>query len=126
MPTGRITSGDNVYAANGVHTPNLGGQTVAGTSINDKRLGMEFNVGNVSRPLASIGEILAKTRRAVLDPDESYIESSSAGAWTPLRREGRLFYLDNWCNIPSQLANSPFVREVHQNEHRPPDQHHNM
>ena len=112
--TDRSKANHKFYAANGQAIPNLGGQTVAGTSVNNKKIGMEFNVGEISRPIASVGEILTKNNRAVFDQDDSYIENKTTGAWIPLRREGNLFYLDLWCQVPAKLTTHPFVRQVQQ------------
>ena len=70
--------------------------------------------GNMPRPIASIVELLSKNNRAVVDQDESYIEHKHSGAWIPLRSEGNLVYLDMWCQIPTKLANHPFVRQAKQ------------
>ena len=73
---------------------------------------MEFNIGEISKPIPSIGEIISKGNRAVFDQDESYIQNKASGAWMPLRKEGNLVDLDLWCEVPNKIANSPFVRQV--------------
>ena len=102
-----------VYAATGSEIPNRGGQAVVGTSTNSKHIAMEFNIGDISRSIASISDIAGKGNRAVFD-QEKYIEKTESGAWMPLRKDGNLFYLDSWCDIPSKLADNPFVRHVEQ------------
>ena len=47
-----------------------------------------------------------------MDNDESYIESKTNGSWVPLRREGNLFFLDLWVQVPEQLCKTPFVRQA--------------
>ena len=110
--TEKSKSGHKFYGADGNPIPNLGGQSITGVSINDKKVGMEFIVADIARPNASIGEIIDKHHRPVFDEDSSYIENKKSGAWIPMRREGDLFYLDLWCQIPTKLANNPFARQV--------------
>ena len=83
-----------------------------GTSTSGKTFSMDFNIADISRPTASMGEILGKANRAVFDSDDSYIENKQTGAWMPMRREGNLFYLDVWCQVPTHIASNPFVRQV--------------
>ena len=48
------------YAANSQAIPNLGGQTVAAISTNNKQIGMDFNVAEIARPIASIEKYVAR------------------------------------------------------------------
>ena len=75
-------------------------------------MAMDFNIADILRPIASIGEIIGKDNRAVFDADESYIENKKSGAWIPMRRDGNLFHIDMWCQIPDELLSGPVVRQV--------------
>ena len=83
-----------------------------GQSNEGKTVRMEFNIADISRPIASIGEIIGKENRAVFDSEESYIENKRTGSWIPMRRDGYLFFIDMWCQIPANLLTNPFVRQV--------------
>ena len=111
-PTERSRSGHKFYGANNSEIPNLGGQAVQGTTEDGTPVSLEFDVAKISRPLASAAELMAKNNRIVLDNDESYIESKENGSWVPLRREGNLFFLDMWVQVPERLCSSPFVRQA--------------
>ena len=83
-----------------------------GTAEDGTPITLDFDVAKISRPLASAAELMEKNNRIVLDNDESYIESKSNGEWVPLRREGNMFYLDLWVQVPEQLVNLHFVRQA--------------
>lgn len=70
------------------------GETVTGTSVNHKTIAMEFNVGNISRHMASIGEINGTDNRAIFDSGNAFVENKANGAWIPPRRKEHLVYLD--------------------------------
>ena len=110
--TEKSKSGHMFYGANNSEIPNLGGQAVQGTAEDGTPVTLDFDVAKISRPLASAAELMEKNNRIVLDNDESYIESKVNGEWMPLRREGNIFFLDLWVQVPEKLVNSPFVRQA--------------
>ena len=57
IETDRSKSGHKFYAANGEAIPNKGSQRVHGTTDAGRAIAMEFNVADISRPIASIGEL---------------------------------------------------------------------
>ena len=106
--------GANFFGADSKPIPNLGGQSVVGKGINGECLSMEFDVAKISRPLASVMEIIERDNDVMFSNRKggSYIQNCKSGQKTPLRQEGRLFFLDIWVEVPSQIANSlPFVRQ---------------
>ena len=76
------------------------------------RVTLDFYVADISRPLASGAKIMQKNNRIVLDNDAIYIDNKETGDWVPLRREGNLFFLDLWVQVPEKLVNTPFVRQA--------------
>ena len=90
----------------------MGAQKIFGADDQGSKISLEFDVAKISRPLASVAEIIKKNHRVVFDEGQSYIENNSNGKWTPLRQEGNLFFLDLWVRVPEKLATSPFVRQV--------------
>ena len=111
-PTEKSKSGHIFYGANNSEIPNLGGQAVKAQTEDGTPITLDFDVAKISRPLASAAEIMEKNNRIVLDNDSSYIESKDTSAWLPLRKEGNLFVLDLWVQVPETLVNTPFVRQA--------------
>ena len=109
--TEKSKSDHNFYGADASPIQNLGGQRVSAYNNEGKTIALEFDVAKISRPLASVAEIVKKEHRVVFD-DVSYIEHKKSGIWTPLRQEGNLFFLDLWVQVPESLVKSPFVRQV--------------
>ena len=102
----------NYYGPAGDPIPNLGGQDVKGTTESGHLLNIGFDVAKITRPLASVAEIVRKNYRVVFDTDGSFIEDKKTGKWIDVRQEGSLYYLDLWVQVPEELATSPFVRQV--------------
>ena len=75
-------------------------------------LNIGFDVAKITRPLASVAEIVRKNYRVVFDTDGSFIEDKKTGKWIDVRQKGSLYYLDLWVQVPEELATSPFVRQV--------------
>ena len=105
-------NGHQYYGADGSAIANLGSQKVFGTDNHGSRISLDFDVAKISRPLASVAEMVKKNYRVIFDEGRSYIENKATGRWTPLRQEGNLFFLDIWVRVPEKLASSPFVRQV--------------
>ena len=70
-PAEKSNSGHHWYAANGNPIPNLGVQSVVGTSTNNKHIGTDFNIGDNSIPIASICQLINTNNKAVFDQDDS-------------------------------------------------------
>ena len=106
-------SGANFYGANGKGIPNLGNQMVRAQNNKGDQVELQFNVANISRPLASVHEICERGHSVVLKKDSGYIQSDATGRKTELRVEGKLYFLDLWVQIPKKLAEaSPFARRT--------------
>ena len=93
-----------IFGADGAPIPRLGEAKIKAENIQKKPIEMSFEVAQVSRPLASAGEIVRRKNRVVLDEDESYIQNKKTNYKTPLRFQGNLFYLDLWVRLPEQFA----------------------
>ena len=92
--------------------PNLGTHTVSGTADNGQSLTVGFDVAKITRPLASVGEIVKKSCQVVFDSDGSYIQNKKTGKTIPVRQDGNLYYPDLWVQVPDELSASPFVRQA--------------
>ena len=69
-------------------------------------------MAKITRPLASVSEIVRKNYRVLFDKDGSFIENKKSGKTIDIRQEGSLYFLDLWVQVPEELASSPFVRQV--------------
>ena len=112
LPSQRSKEGHNYYGPAGDPIPNLGTQTVSGTADNGQSLTVGFDVAKITRPLASVSEIVKKSCRVVFDSDGSYIQNKKTGKTIPVRQDGNLYYLDLWVQVPDELSASPFVRQA--------------
>ena len=66
-----------------------------GLDDNGHALDLNFQVlDKLSKPLASVWDIVHKNNRVVFVEPVSYIENKRSGRWTKLREEGTLYYLD--------------------------------
>ena len=93
--------------------PNLGGQRVIGKSDSGGEISFDFDVAKIARPLASAAEIIDKENIIVMDDENNnYIQNKQSGSWIPLRKEGNLYFIDLWVQVPEPLTKSPFVRQV--------------
>ena len=111
-PTEKSRSGHNYFGADGSAIPNLGAQKTSASDESGRTIALEFDVAKISRPLASVAEIVKKDHRVVFEDGASFIQSKRTGTWTPLRQEGNLFFLDVWVQVPESLTSNPFVRQV--------------
>ena len=59
-----------------------------------------------------MSEIVRKRYRVVFDDEGSYIQNKKTGKCIDVRQEGSLYFLDLWVQVPEELSNSPFVRQV--------------
>ena len=108
----RSAQGHNYYGPAGDPIKNLGQQLVKGASESGQQLNIAFDVAKITRPLASVSEIVSKDYRVVFDSDGSFLQHKKTGKWIPVRQEGSLYYLDLWCQVPEEISDSPFVRQA--------------
>ena len=107
----------NFFGANASEIPNLGSLSVEATTNlekDGKRIALDFDVADISRPLASVSKITDKGNWVCFGPDDSsYIFNVKGGGMDPVRRGGKLYFLELWAPIPTSLAQgNPFVRQV--------------
>ena len=103
-----------MYAANKSEIKVLGAQSVQGLNDNGNSLDLNFQVlDKLSKPLASVWDIVHTQNRVVFDEPVSYIENKKTGRWTKPREEGKLYYLDVWIKAPkSDMPEQSFIRQV--------------
>ena len=72
---------------------------------------MEFCICNITKPLASVYTIAKKGNEVTFREDGGHIKTLATGKVTPLRLDGKLYYLGLWIEVPEALVQtSPFVR----------------
>lgn len=75
----------------------------------------QFDIAKITRPLLSANQIVANGHNLVFGKNESYIQVAGTKHWIYLRPEGKLYMLDMWVKLPTDVAReSPFVRQVTQ------------
>ena len=101
---------------------NLGAQRVQAQDEQGQLLPLEFDIAEkVTKPLASVHTIAKTGNRVVFEDDGGYVEHKATGAKTPLRLDGKLYYLDLSVQIPEQLArSSPFCVQAAPSRFRNP------
>ena len=111
-PTEKSKAGHNYFGAGGDPLKNLGSQRVSARDASGQLLTLEFDiVDKVTKPLASVHSIAKKGNAVVFEDDGGYVLHKASGKKTPLRLEGKLYYLDLWVQVPEELAKaSPFCR----------------
>ena len=112
-PTQRPKDKHCFYGEEMREIPNLGGQRVVGQSDSRGELSFDFDVARIARPLASAAEIIEKGDVIVMDEeDNGYIENKATHSWIPLRKEGNLYFIDQWVQVPEPLTKSHVVRQL--------------
>ena len=82
-------------------------QDVNGTGVH-----LEFDVVKVTKPLASVYSITRTGSDVVFKKDGGYILNVDTNKRTPLRLDGKLYYLDLWIEVPEAMVrSSPFIRQ---------------
>ena len=112
IPSQRSKEGHSYYGPAGEAIPNLGSQSVKGSTDAGQNLSIGFDVAKVTRPLVSVSEMVRKNYKVVLDNEGSYIQNKKTGKHINVRQEGSLYYLDLWVQVPEEISNSPFVRQA--------------
>ena len=98
--------------ADGNPIDNLGSQTVTAKDANGLSLQLEFDVAKLTKPLASVYSITRKGNKVVFGENGGYILNVHTNQQTPLRLDGKLYYLDLWIEVPETLVrSSPFIRQ---------------
>ena len=113
-PNEMSKSGATFFAADESPIKNKGSQTVKAYHNNGGLMNITFNVcENLARPLLSVSELVTKGNSVLLTANGGSIQCGKTKIRYPLRREGKLFMLDMWCQVPESLANaSTFVRQA--------------
>ena len=116
VPSQQSEESNTTYvAANGSALPNQGKKTLEGVNANGARVRMEWQLANVTKPLASIGKLTSKGHRVVFDDAEQgggYIVHKSTNTKTPIRKRNGTYEFDLWVKVPEAASVSAgFTRQ---------------
>ena len=74
-----------------------------------------FNIAKITRPLLSVTQMTSNGHQVIFDRDESYVKIANSNKKIKLRKDGQLWMLDMWVQVPENSARaSPFARQVTQ------------
>ena len=100
------------YAADGSPIQNLGECAINAVLEDGTEFNTKFDVAKITRPLLSVHQIVENGHQLIFGKTQSYLQLQG-GKRIQLRKEGKLYMLDMWAQIPEELAkSSPFVRQV--------------
>jgi len=104
--------GRKYTAADGRHISNIGVRTLVGTTSEGHKRKIDFEVAEVTKPLASFSKIAKAGHRIILDNDlgqGGYIENKHTGERTQLYLENDVYLFDLYVDIG---ASAGFARQV--------------
>ena len=84
----------NFRVANGSRIPNLGEQFITGKTSNGRDIQFRAQVADVTKPLASVHEMVESGCTVVFAKDRSYIRSDASGKEIDMRAKNGQFVLD--------------------------------
>ena len=110
----RSEESSTTYAsANGSILPNKGKKSLKGFTDEGKRMQMNWQLADVTKPLASIGRLTDKGHRVVFDNSEDgggYILHKDTNTRTKMRKANGTYEFDVWVEVPKRGVNAVFPR----------------
>ena len=98
------------YAADGSPITNMGSCVTNAVLEGGTKTNTNFDVAKITIPLLSVHQMVQNGHRLEFGKTQSNLVLKG-GKTIPLRKEGKLYMLDVWCQIPGELAKtSPFIR----------------
>jgi hypothetical protein len=83
-------------AANGTTIDNLGEKSIQGITRQGKKVGMTFQVADVTKPLGAVRAMLAAGNKVVFESGNSYIQDKTRTIKTPIEERNGAFVFDIW------------------------------
>ena len=96
-------------AADGTLLANEGKKTFNGLTTSGKKMKMDWQLADVTEPLASVSRLCERGHRVVFDDSEDgggYIQQKSTGARTPLRKSRGVYEVDVRIRVPEKSKDS--------------------
>ena len=103
------------FGADGSPIENFGECPVKAVLDDNTQMNTLFNIAKITRPLLSVTQMTNNGHQVVFGKDESYVRISNSAKKIKLRKDGQLWMLDMWVQVPEDIARaSPFARQVTQ------------
>ena len=83
-------------AANGTTIDNLGEKAIQGVTKQGNKVGMTFQVANVTKPLGAVRAMLAAGNKVVFEAGNSYIQDKTRTIKTPIEERNGAYVFDIW------------------------------
>ena len=103
------------YGADGSPIENFGECPVNVVLDDNTKMNTLFNIAKITRPLLSVTQMTNNGHQVVFGKEESSIRIAGGNKKIKLRKDGQLWMLDMWVQVPQEIARvSPFARQVTQ------------
>jgi hypothetical protein len=89
-------AGMKYRAANGTSIANQGEKSIQGVTKEGRKIGMSFQIANVTKPLGAVRAMLDAGNRVVFDRPNSYIMNKASKAVMPIEERNGAFVFDIW------------------------------
>jgi len=83
-------------AANGTSIDNYGEKTIQGVTKQGRKVGMTFQIADVTKPLGAVRAMLAAGNKVVFETGNSYIEDKTRTIRTPIEERNGGYVFDIW------------------------------
>ena len=83
-------------AANGTSIDNSGEKTIQGVTKQGRKVGMTFQIADVTKPLGAVRAMLAAGNKVVFEKGNSYIEDKTRTIRTPIEERNGGYVFDIW------------------------------
>ena len=83
-------------AANGTSIDNLGEKSIQGVTNQGNKVGMTFQIANVTKPLGAVRAMLAAGNQVVFEAGNSYIQDKTRTIKTTIEERNGAFVFDIW------------------------------
>ena len=83
-------------AANGTSIDNLGEKVIQGVTKQGKKVGMTFQIANVTKPLGVVRAMLAAGNKVVFETGNCYIQDKTRTIKTPIEERNGAYVFDLW------------------------------
>ena len=83
-------------AATGTSIDNFGEKTIQGVTKQGNKVGMTFQIANVTKPLGAVRAMLAAGNKVVFEAGNSYIQDKTKTIKTPIEERNGAYVFDIW------------------------------
>ena len=83
-------------AANGTPIDNLGEKSIQGVTKHGNKVGMTFQIANVTKPLGAVRAMLAAGNKVMFETGNSQIQDKTRTIKTPIEERNGAYVFDIW------------------------------